>query len=59
MRYILWILVLICQIGNLVCLNLNAKKDDTNLKSKKTLHIISVLLQSIATLLLLCLIFGM
>lgn len=57
MRYILWILVLMCQIGNLVCLKLN-EKNDTNLKSKKTLHIISVLLQSIATLLLLCLIFG-
>lgn len=57
MRYILWILVLMCQTGNLVCLKLN-EKNDTNLKSKKTLHIISVLLQSIATLLLLCLIFG-
>ena len=57
MRYVVWAFAIICQIGNLVCLYLITKKENISLKSKKTLHMISIMLQLMAIALLSYLIF--
>lgn len=57
MRYVIWFLAVMCQIGDLVCLRLITKKENISLKSKKTLHVISIILQLIAIVLLSYLIF--
>ncbi len=48
MRYVVWFLAVICQISNLVCLSLITKKKNTYSQSKKTLSVISIILQLIA-----------
>ena len=57
MRYVVWFFVVMCQIGNLVCLNIITKKEDSNLKSKKNLYVISIILQLIAIVALCYLLF--
>ena len=57
MRDVVYFLAVMCQIGNLVCLSLITKKENTYLKSKKTLHVTSIILQLIAVLSLCYLIF--
>lgn len=52
MRYVVWLLAIMCQIGNLVCLNKITKKEKANLKPKMNLHAISIILQLIAIVLL-------
>ncbi len=57
MRYVVWFFVVMCQIGNLVCLNIITKKEDSNLKSKRNLYVISIILQLIAIVALCYLLF--
>lgn len=57
MRYVVWFLAVMCQIGNLLCLNLITKKENINLKTKKNVHVISIILQLIAVVALCYLIF--
>ncbi len=57
MRYVVWFLAVMCQIGNLVCLNLITKKENTYLKAKINLPVISIILQLIAVVALCYLIF--
>ncbi len=57
MRYVVWFLVVMCQIGNLVCLNIITKKKNSNLKSKKNIYVISIILQLIAIVALCYLLF--
>ena len=57
MRYVVWFFVVMCQISNLVCLNIITKKEDSNLKSKKNLYVISIILQLIAIVALCYLLF--